>query len=444
MMNPLSYKIRMKVKFIIFFMWCFPSIVISQANWSLEECLQYAEENHVNLKLKQLDIQQAEISKKQTNLNYLPSLNGGATHGYNWGQSIDPFTNQFATNRVQTNNFYLSSNWSIFKGLQNYHLQKKSESEREYQQYNLEIERRNLKIDITAAYLQVVLNHSIWQIKSEQFDYSLSQKNRIRELVELSYSTHNDLLEITAQTALDSAQMIRSQNDYRLSLLQLKQLLNFQVDEDFAIQLTDCNESNSFVHADPNYSDLPELRAIELRQQMSDLELKIAQGRLSPTLNVNASMGSGYSGNSQEFVGNQLQPKPFPTQLEENFYQTAALSLSIPIFNNWSVGAEIQRAKIEMERTRLEKVQLTQDLSYKIEQLQIELVNIKGNMEALKIALNSSEAAFESATLKYENGYIKFTEFLEVKNKLFNTQSELTQMKVELFFKQLVLTLYGE
>jgi outer membrane protein len=443
MINMLDDKMVMKAKCFMAFMWCFVSSVLSQTNWSLEDCWRYAEDNHVSIKLKQLDIQGAENNKKQTNLNYLPSLNGGITHGYNWGQSIDPFTNQFASNRVQTNNFYVSSHWSIFKGLQNYHIQKKIASDVQYQKYNLEVERRNLKIDIAAAYLQVVLNYSVFQIISEQFELSVYQRNRMRELVKLSYSTQNDFLEITAQTALDSARVIQSQNEYTLSLLQLKQLLNLQIEEEFTIQLSGFAESNSFLITTPNYSELAELKAIELRQQMSNLGLKIAQGKLSPTLNLHAAMGSGYSGNNQEFVGNQLQPKPFPTQLEENFYQTAALSLSIPIFNNWSVGAEIQRAKIEMERTRLEKIELTQDLTYKIERLQIELVNIKGNIEAMKIAVRSAEAAFESATLKYENGYIKFTEFLEVKNKLYSTRNELTQLKVELLFKQTVLILYS-
>lgn len=427
---------------VVLFSVCFAQTSIAQTNWTLEDCLNYATENHLSIQLKQLDIQNAATQNKQASFNALPSVNGGVTHGYNWGQSIDPFTNQFASNRVQTNNLYFSSSWSIFKGFQNYHLQKKTNSELQYQHYNLEVERRNLKIDITAAYLQVVLNHSIWQIKTEQFGYSLNQKQRIQALVDSEYLTTNDLLETVAQTAMDSAQMVKSKNEYIVSLLQLKQLLNLELKEEFSIQLSNFIESNSGVKTELDYVNLPELKALELKQQMSELELKIAQGRLSPSLSINASMGSGYSGNNQEFVGNQLQPKPFPTQLEENFYQTAALSLSIPLFNNWLNGAEIQRSKIEIERTRIEKTQLIQSLAYKIEQLQIELINIKGTIEAMKMALSSAEAAFESATLKYENGYIKLTEFLEIKNKLFATQRELTQLNVELLFKEMVLRVY--
>ncbi|MBK9627660.1 MAG: hypothetical protein IPO56_08130 [Flavobacteriales bacterium] len=59
----------------------------------------------------------AAVGKQGAQWGFLPNLNAAATHGYNWGQTIDRYTNTFATDRVRTNNFYLGSDWMLFGGL---------------------------------------------------------------------------------------------------------------------------------------------------------------------------------------------------------------------------------------------------------------------------------------------------------------------------------------
>src|SRR5690554_3012051 len=117
----------MKIKTVIHIalLWLSLFSVNAQEKWTLEKCLSFADSSNLNLKTKKVDLLIAEIQQKQSKLNILPTINAGGTHGYNWGQSIDPFTNQFATDRVRTNNFYASSSWNIFSGLQNYYLKQR-------------------------------------------------------------------------------------------------------------------------------------------------------------------------------------------------------------------------------------------------------------------------------------------------------------------------------
>ena len=88
----------------------------AQEVWTLQKCIDYAMQSNLTVQQSKLNIERAEINYDQDRFNLLPNLNAGATHGYNWGQRIDPFTNQFATDRVQTNNLFLSSSLDLFNG----------------------------------------------------------------------------------------------------------------------------------------------------------------------------------------------------------------------------------------------------------------------------------------------------------------------------------------
>ena len=46
-----------------------------------------------------------------------PSLNASFNQGFNFGQSLDPFTNTFATDRVQYGNYGANLSFDFFRGL---------------------------------------------------------------------------------------------------------------------------------------------------------------------------------------------------------------------------------------------------------------------------------------------------------------------------------------
>ena len=73
----------------------------AQKSLTLRQCVELAWANNLQIKQAQLSVESSEASLQNTKADVLPNLNGFASHNYNWGQRIDPFTNQFANTRVQ-------------------------------------------------------------------------------------------------------------------------------------------------------------------------------------------------------------------------------------------------------------------------------------------------------------------------------------------------------
>lgn len=433
----------MKIKLIILLLSVSLFTSSQEKQWTLADCISYALENNLSLESSKLDLSMSEVSEKYAKYKHLPTLNAYGTHGYNWGQSIDPFTNEFATDRVRSNNLYLHSSWTLFSGFEQYHISKKSKDERQYQQYNFEVQQRNLKIDVTAQFLQVLLNHYQWKIAQEQLEYTQKELEKGKKLVALEEKTKHDLYQIEAQVALDSLTVTQSANELRLSKLRLKQFLNLKQEESFDIDVSANTAPLQNNLQLVNYQLLPEVQQYELMEKVSLTNLKINKARRYPSLMLSSSLGTGYSGNNLELIGTDYVTKSFSTQLDENFYLSATLTLSIPIFNHAQASQNISLAKMELQKSQVAKEQALLEVQHQIEQLQIEVENAFSEVQSSGTALESAELSFQSAELKYNEGLIRFTEYVEIRTQLFKAQSELLKAQFLHRFKVDILGYYG-
>lgn len=405
-------------------------VSFGQKEWTLQECIDSAWINNPEMQLSNIDFSIAEINVRTNNLNFLPNLNGNASHGYNWGQTIDPFTNSFATDRVRYNNFYLSSSVTLFSGLQNYNEKKVASIDKEIILSNREIDKRNLTLEILSAYLQIKLNNEIVLLNQKHLSYSQEQVRRARLLENLEFETKRRRLESEAQETSDQYELVQSENDLRRSRMLLQLLIGKSPDSKFVL-------ADSISSLAPMYVD--EMRVNELRLERNLLQSKQLKGSLLPNLTLNGALGSGYSENNQSLGPNgSLIPKPFGTQLNENFYQSLYVSLSIPIFNGATSYAQIRINEKEYERINIENKQLADQLTNVKLQNQLELNNQQTSLTFAEASFESYKLLFDEASIQYENGVISYYDYLQSKDAFFNAESELIQAKYRLKFAELV------
>jgi outer membrane protein len=425
--------------------------------WSLDSCLHYALEKNLTLKELDLDIGLQEVKTSQTKNNFLPDLNAIATGGYNGGQYItptypsyptyptNPTINQFPVNGAYSENFNINMTWTLFSGLHNYYLSQKAQSEFQYQVFNKDVQERNIKIDITAHYLQILLNDYQLGITQEQFNYTKQQKLRIQELLNVGRATQYQLLQLDAQLGLDSLAVTKALNELRYSKVLLQSLLNLKKDESFDVLIQeDLSIKQEFKIADSSVQSFPEIKQIEELEKINSINLKIAQAERYPTLSLKASLGTGYSGYNEELIGTQFHQISLDSQFNKNYYQSIALTLTIPIFSKKIVSSEIATAKIEVKKSQVQREQAVIEIQNKIDELNIEVENAKSELGASETSLKSITQSFEEATSRYEEGLIDFTSYLQIKKTLFEAQSEYLQSKFQYLFKMKTLDFYTE
>ncbi|HUS02565.1 MAG TPA: TolC family protein, partial [Chitinophagaceae bacterium] len=90
----------------------------AQKIFTLKQCVDTAIINNLLVKQSDLQMQNASINYKQAKDNIWPNLFANVNQGINQGRSIDPFTNSYINQNVGYGTYSVSSNITLFNGMQ--------------------------------------------------------------------------------------------------------------------------------------------------------------------------------------------------------------------------------------------------------------------------------------------------------------------------------------
>ena len=200
-----------------------------QKIWTLEDCINYALENTLDIQKQIQSVESNKASLMQSALNLLPNLNANGTNYWNFGQTIDMYTNTFATTTVRSNNFYIASNMVLFNGLQKLNTVKQNKIMVLASQYDLDVLKNSISLSVAGYYLDILFNSELLDVANEQLSISKQQVDRIQKMVEAGSSARGDLLNIQAQKAAEELTQVQASNQLYISYLSLQQLIDIPV-----------------------------------------------------------------------------------------------------------------------------------------------------------------------------------------------------------------------
>ncbi len=356
-----------------------------QQRWTLEQCMQRAQERNLDLRNAALNADLADKAHDQAWWNFLPSLNAAATHGYNWGKTIDQYTNTFATDRVRTNNFYLSSDVTLFQSASKHKVLKQAALNEEASGKALEAARNDINTAVVRAFLDLLGMREQVQAAEGQAAATRAQAAATQAMVDAGRAARADLLNIQAQLAQDeyNAENLGIQAEKaRLTLAQLMQLpleemQGFDIEAPaISAAITGPTASEGEVLTNVLASN-PAYAQADLAMRSAEFSIGIARAAALPSLSFNASLGTGYSGRNLEAIGFPQQQgsiligatndgtpvyapnysqatrvKSFTQQLNDNLNESIGLTLSLPLFNNMRNRYATDQARVQYEQAK--------------------------------------------------------------------------------------------
>ncbi len=445
----------------------------AQKAWTLEECVNHALENNIQVKQYLLGVENAQSDVLQSKMNLLPNLNGFVSHGWNWGQTIDRFTNQFATARVQSNNFYGSSTITIFNGFQKINSVRKSEFDLLSTKFDTDKFMDDISLSIAMAYLQILYSQEYLSIAENQIGITRQQVERMKKLVSAGTLAQGDLLTIEAQLAAEELQVVEAKNNLDLALLNLAQMLDLPTTDGFTIErpAIELYESKSMT-MDPSQifrfavGKQPGIKSSEMKLESSMKSLAIARGSQSPSIQMAGSWGTGYSGAQKIGKDQYLETitigttsdnkpvyaqvvrygnyaiKPFSDQFSDNNNRTIDLRVSIPIFNGWNTRTNIGKAKIAVQNATYELESAKLQLNKTIQQAWADAGASFKKYNASNKKVDATRESFKYAEQRFTLGMLTSLDYNNAKKELQRAQSELLQAKYDYVFKTKVLDFY--
>lgn len=449
----------------------------AQKKWTLQECVTHALKNNITIKQTALDLKTAQLSKKDALGSFMPNVSASTSHSWNIGLNQDITTGLLENQTTQFTSMGLNANIALYNGLQNQNKLRRAKLQELASQLQLSKMQDDISLNIANAYLQILFNKENLNVQKEQLSNNEKQLQKTQETVNAGVLPRGDLLDAKATVAADNQRVIAAENNLFLSKLSLAQLLQLDQYKDFEIADADYDIPNSTVMQEKPETIIEkakqervELKIAKVNLDIAKKEIAIAKGAYQPSLNgfYGFSTRASYSDRVVGFQLNQNNPTSVigvvegtnqnviqpnytavlgkPESLFNQFSQykghNFGVSLNIPIFNGFAVKNNVERAKINAERTKNNTLQTEQDLEKNIFTA---ITNAKGALntyEASLAALEARKEAYAYAKEKFDVGMMNSFDFNQAQMLYANAQSEVLRTKYDYIFKIKVVEFY--
>lgn len=422
-------------------LWACCSLPLCAEVFTLQQCIDTALVNNNQIRRQTNAYEQQRLAYKQAKENISPSINGSVGQSWVFGRSIGADNVYTSQNSSQTT-FNLNANLVLFDGLQMKFLIDQTKASMRASEAEVEALQQQIKMNISAMYLQVLLNKELLKVAEMQLEDTQSKLRKTEALIAADRLPQGESYALQAQAAKEEMQLTQAQSDLQLSLLDLAQAMdlmdfrNFDIlvpaDEELVASLLPSNDEVYRIAV----QNRAEIKALEHLVVANESALKGAKAAYSPTLAVGANLGTGYYNMSG--TGNDK----FGKQLGDNLSTSVGLSLNIPIFDRMQTPNNVRRAKLTIEDSRLQLEQRKKDLRKEIDQAYYNALAAQKQEYSAQKAEQSGAEAFRYAGQKLEAGRADAYQYQEAKNNYMQAQSERLQAKYNYLFKLKILEYY--
>lgn len=456
----------------------------SQEKWSLLKCVNYALDSNISIRQNEIQAELAGITTRQSKLSKLPNANFSNNEGYRFGKSQNP-----STGILENQNFFqiglqLQSSIQIF----NWFSKKNTVLANEWSEMAAKAATDKLKNDIALtvanSYLQVLLAREQEEIADVQVKQSISQLDIVRKQVNAGALPELNAVELEAQLANDSANLISAKGNVTQAKYVLKAYMNLDAAAPFEIEEPPADKIPVEPIADLQPENVYALALANLPQQkFNDYNLRAAQknslaakGALYPTISAYGGLSTNYgyfrsptysqvpngyapsglvvSDGSGGFIDVQkplytsggkngyVTSDPLGTQFSNNFGQSIGVSLSVPIFNGWQSKANYQRSKLNIKtleyQIQLDNQTLKQDIYQAFNAAIVALEKFNSS----QTQVDAAQKSYDFASKRYTIGMLSTLELITDQNNLFRAKLQYVSNQFDYVFKMKVLEFY--
>lgn len=392
------------------------------AIWDLDACLQYVKRNNIQLRSLRLDMKSTEQDRLLAKSALLPDLNASASQSFNHN---NPASNSSGTVINSSGSYGLNSSWTLYKGGFLKTDIKQKDLSVESANYSILEAENDITLQITQAYLSILVDKESIIYNQDLVKTSEAQLEQTQRRYKAGASAKKDVAQFEAQLAGDKYNLILAENAQRQDKITLKQLLQLPESPDFDIVKPD-----TLISAAP-VSDLarvqqyalqnrPEIKNALLGISISELDLAKAKSGYLPSLTLGAGISSNYANDPNYNVFKQIN---------NNLYQQAGLTLSIPIFTRRQNKTNVAKAKIEIDQAGLTLENTKTTLALTTEKALINAQNSQNQFISATEQLKYNTEVYRIATQELKIGAANIVNFYQQRNLYVQAMQSYIQAK---------------
>lgn len=422
----------------------------------------------------------AAIDLQQANMTKLPTLGGNISGGYSFGLSNNPATGTLESNKFFSLQAGLQTNYTIFNWFaRKYNIESNKLNELATRA-GIEKAQNDISLSVANTFLQTMLSNETVRISEIALSQTQEQLRNTNALVNAGSVPELNSLQLQAQAATDSANLIQARSAYRQSIIQLKALLNLPQDTAFDVVMppVEMIPVEPLAELEPRivYSlaltNQPAQKINTFRLQQASAQVKAARGSMYPSLFAQGSLSTSYINIAQtqvyQTVTNYVTPNyvdvngtKYPlivagesripisshktslgAQLNNNFGQNIGVGISFNIFNQYQARSQWNRAKVQVQQYQIQQQQDNASLQSDIYNAYELAVTALQKYNASRRTVEVNERALDLANKRNTAGLLNILDLITTQNNLQRARIEMVRNRYDYIFKMKVLEFY--
>lgn len=409
-----------------------------EIRWDLSTCLSYAARNNIQLRTLEQTRRSSEQDLLLSKAAKYPNLTGSMSQNIVNSKSTDPVVGGFQTQANFSSNYSLNSSFTLYNG--GYLKNDITQKELQLQVSDLDIQSalNDVTIQITKAYLSILLARENIVYLEDLITTSQAQLKQGKQRYDAGSISKKDYIQFEGQVATDQYNLVTARNAYRQNIISLKQLLQLSSSVSFDVVVPDTLYMSPVITPLPDAAAKamavrPEVLADSLNIRAAEFGLEKSKAGRRPVITLNGALSTGYSDNRSD---------AYFTQLNNNFYQRAGLSMSIPIFNNRIAKTNIEQSKIQIEQAKLTLQGTKTTLDQAVEQAYISLLNARNQFSVAEVQLRVTKETLDITDEQLKLGAVNMVDLLTQKNLYVQALQNYIQAKYSAILNHKVYDFY--
>jgi outer membrane protein len=405
---------------------------------TLQQCVDLAIKNNLDVRRSELQMERDRVYWNQARENLLPFISGNVDHTiYNGRSQTADLT--YVNSQITNANYNLSGSLILFNGLNLINSIKQNSLAYQAGKLNYQQAKENITLNVITTYLQVLSNEDQLTQAKNQLEVSAKQVERLDILNKDGAITPSQLYDLKGQSANDKLAIINAQAAIYASKLNLLQIMNVPFDK--SVKLTRLNAEQlqgqyTATSADvynKALSDLPMVKAADLRVKSAEKGLQATRGALLPTLSLNSGLSTQYSSGSKG---------TYTEQFRNNYNTGFGLGLSIPIINRMRQRNNVALAKINLAEAKYVDENTRIQLKQSVEQAYVNMTAAQERYQALREQVDAYAESFRASEVRFNQGALTSVDYLVAKGNMDRARTGLISARYDYFIRTKILDYY--
>ncbi|MBP5336254.1 MAG: TolC family protein [Bacteroidales bacterium] len=412
-----------------------------QAPWSLQDCINYALEHSLTVQQSALTVEQREVELSTAQGRRLPQVSASASESLSFGRGLTA-DNTYSNSNTTSTSFNLGGSVPIFQGFDITNGIKLGKLNLAAATADLEKARDDIRVAVAQAYVQILYNQELLRVAREQAAHDAELLEQIRERLSAGKVSAAEVSAQQATLAQSRQSEIQAEGNLRISVLELTQLLELPSPEGFSIVTPEVGDPSQVMLMRPEaiYDEAvavkPAIESAQLNVDYAELSVARAKGAYLPSLSLSGGIGSNF------YTNTKMQAPSFGEQMKNNFSQSLGLTLSIPIFQGFSVRNNVRSAQLNFKGQQIQLENVKKSLYKEIQQAYYNAVTAQARYEGSRESAESALQHYELTEEKYKVGKAGVADYNDARNNWLRAESEHIQARFQCLYQTKLLDFY--